>query len=207
MDQLQSAYRKSHSTETAMLKVKADMDAILDEGDAVLLVLLDQSAAFDTIHHGILLERLESEVGIKGMALAWIHSYLTERRQRVVMNDSRSGETPLSTGIPQGSVLGPLLFSLYVRPLKDIIQKYGIKRHQYADDSQLYVRLRLRGNISEDVHEDVNSMEQYLDEVRSWMAANRLKLNESKTEVLVISKNHHQNLLKEVPLKVGTYHI
>ena len=204
-DPLQSAYRPAHSTETAMVKVKADADKILDDGDAMLLVLLDQSAAFDTIHHDILIERLERELHITREALTWIASYLTDRRQSVVLSDSHSEETLLETGVPQGSVLGPLLFTLYVRPLQRIIDTHGIKRHHYADDSQLYVRLNMASSDGADhFAEDLAKMERCLEDVRKWLAVNKLKLNASKTEMIIISKKQHHNRLKNVKIKLGT---
>jgi hypothetical protein len=202
-DPLQSAYRKEHSTETAILKVKSDMDAILDQGDGVLLVLLDLSSAFDTIDHGILLKRLEREIGIRGNALTWIKSYLEDRHQRVTIGNTASENSPLTTGVPQGSVLGPLLFSLYVLPLKEIITKHAIKRHHYADDTQLYTRLRIQNNHPDNMQEDIKRMEKCLQEIRSWMKKNMLKLNESKTELLIITTKSKKDKVADVTLKVG----
>ena len=172
MDPLQSAYRKAHSTETAMLKVKCDADLILDDGDGVMLVLLDLSAAFDTLNHGTLLRRLEESVGIRGTALQWIKSYLMDRRQRVVIGDAVSADSVLNTGIPQGSVLGPLLFSLYILPLRTIINRHNIERHHYADDIQLYRCLNIcQSKTNEastcDLSHDVHAMQDCIEEVRT----------------------------------------
>ncbi len=90
LDPLQSAYRKGHSTETALLKIKAYMDTILYDKDGVLLVMLDLSAAFDTLDHAILLNRLEDSVGVTGAALRWLESYLTDRHQSVHIKDTDS---------------------------------------------------------------------------------------------------------------------
>jgi len=204
MDPLQSAYRQAHSTETAMMKVKDDIDGILDDGDAALLVLLDLSAAFDTIDHDLLLERLATSVGVQGQALEWVRSYLHNRHQRVSVGSAHSSTSPLQTGVPQGSVLGPLLFTLYVLPLGRIIEAHDILRHHYADDTQLYTRLHIRGSPQERLQEDIQKMEKCLVAVRSWMSKNKLKLNDKKTEVLVIATKANKPRLREVTLKIGS---
>ena len=101
--------------------------------------MLDLSAAFDTIDHSILLSRLTSFYGISGSALDLVRSYLTDRTQSVVLNNCSSPPTSINTGVPQGSVLGPLLFSLYIYPISQIFYNYAISFHIYADDTQIYV--------------------------------------------------------------------
>ena len=119
---LQSAYKKHHSCETALLRVQNDILKSIDDKKCVVLLLLDLSAAFDTVDHKILLHRLRSRFGIKGKALSWLQSYLTDRSQSVQIDGSTSSARPLRFGVPQGSVLGPLLYLLYTAPLGDLIR-------------------------------------------------------------------------------------
>ena len=124
----QSAYRRGHSTETALLRILNDLLVMIDGGNNAVLVLLDQSTAFDTLDHMLLLQRLHAEIGLDGSTLDWFSSYLSCRSQQ---------------GLPQGSVLGPLLFSLYTRQLADLIDKFCIDYHFFADDSELYSAYQL----------------------------------------------------------------
>ena len=116
---LQSAYKQNHSTESALLKVKNDILLNMEAQKVTLLVLLDLSAAFDTVRHDILLNRLKSSFGADGKALEWFASYLADRTQCVAVNDGLSSAFPLRQGVPLGSCLGPLLFTVYTSKLFD----------------------------------------------------------------------------------------
>ena len=107
----------------------------IDDKNEVLLVLLDLSAAFDTLDHDILISRLT------GTVLSWLRSYLYDRSQRVVIKHAESKSQPLTSGVPQGLVLGPLLFALYFVPLQDVTKAHGLDCMMYPDDSQLYIIL------------------------------------------------------------------
>ncbi len=175
LDNFQSAYREGHSTETALLRVQNDILMEVDKGNVVLLALLDLSAAFDTIDHGILLKRLSERCGIKGTALKWFKSYLTGRTQTVAIGKSNSEPKSLKYGVPQGSVLGPILFSIYNSPLGDIIRKHNVDYHFYADDTQLYLSFKPKGN---DTQESARSkMMECAKEVKAYLTS---KKNETK---------------------------
>ena len=131
----QSAYRSHHSTETALILVTNDIMCAVDQKKAVVLVLLDLSAAFDTIDHSILLNRLHKRYGITGTTLSWFEAYLTDRCQVIELNGESSDEIWLQFGVPQGSVLGPLLFTSYTAPLGEIACRHGVELHLYADDT------------------------------------------------------------------------
>lgn len=143
-----------------------------DSGQFMALVLLDLSSAFDLVNHNVLISRLETCVGLRGTVLEWFRSYLTDRRFVVNIGHHSSSEIQLRSGVPQGSILGPALFSLYLLPLGSIFSKYGVSFHLYADDTQIYIPLK-RGNK--------NAFKPILDcleELKLWLATNFLSLNE-----------------------------
>ena len=111
----QSAYKSPHSTETTLLKIQNDIVSSLDPGKAVALTLLDLSVAFDTIDHSFLYDCLYDWFGLDGTVLLWIKSYLSNQKQKIKICDSFSDSVILPFGVPQGSILGPLLFTLYTQ--------------------------------------------------------------------------------------------
>ena len=137
---------------------------------------------FDTIEQTTLLKRLASRYGINGTASEWIKSYMTDRTQSVCVKDAQSDNVPLVYGVPQGSVAGPLLFTLYSAPLQDIITCHGIDNVVYADDTQLYLTFD-----PEDCDAALKKMEACIADVRSWCSSNKLVLNDKKTELLHFS--------------------
>ncbi|XP_046647795.1 uncharacterized protein LOC124337825 [Daphnia pulicaria] len=139
----QSAYRVYHSTETALVKVVNDLLMAADGGYGSVLMLLDLSAAFDTVDHTALLERLKNRFSITGSALQWFQSYLSERTQSVSVCGVKSEPLPLMSGVPQGSVLGPTIFTAHLSPVHDVVSRHEINLHTYADDNELYTSFNL----------------------------------------------------------------
>lgn len=109
-----------------MLKIKRDIDEVLDQGDGVLLVLLDLSAAFNNIDHEILLQRINQQFGVEVLALQWLNCYLAGRHQADFVDNTISREVPLKIDVTHGSVLGPLLFLIYISPLEHICRRHTL---------------------------------------------------------------------------------
>ena len=193
----QSAYKSGYLMETALLSIKNDIRLSLSRGEATAMVLLDLSAAFDTIDHSTLLSCLLDWFSVGGSALKWFSSYLMECFQIVKIGFTLSDLQKLLFGIPQGSVLGPLLFSLYTSPLSTLSGKNkGVKFHFYADDSQLYVHLS-HMNASA-AFEKLNRC---LQDVKDWMSAS--KLNPDKTEFILFgSKKQRERLNVCFPIDI-----
>ena len=135
-----------------LLYVTSAIKTVMDNKQGTTLVRVDFSAAFDTINHDILIRRLRLRYGFVGKAIDWIISYLQERTQRIVIGDQSSSTTTLTTGVPQGSVLGPLLLSLYVQPIGDIIRAHGLFFHHYADDLHIYTHARTHARMHARTH-------------------------------------------------------
>ncbi|TWW67247.1 putative RNA-directed DNA polymerase from transposon X-element [Takifugu flavidus] len=178
-EMFQSGSGAHHSTETALLKVANDLLIASDHGLVSMLVMLDLSAAFDTVDHSILLHRLEHVIGIKRTALDGFRSYLSDRYQFAHVHGVPSSYSRVSHGVSQGSVLGPILFTLYMLPLGNIIWQHGINFHCYADDTQLYLSMK-----PEETEKFVK-LQTCLKDIKSWMSSNFLLLNSGKTEVMV----------------------
>ena len=152
-----------------------------------VLVSLDLSAAFDVIDHRILLSRLQHSFGISGTALAWLRSYLTDRRQFVRAGHASSHITLCPTGVPQGSVLGPLLFSCYTSPISSIVSSFNMHIQQYADDTQVFLALSANNLTAQ-----LTNFTTCLDALHAWLSYNGLSLNASKSEAILFGT--HQRL-------------
>ena len=172
----QSAYLPGHSTETALQKVVDDLFLSLNKGNISVLDLIDFSSAFDTIDHPILVHRLHTDFGFTDPVLQWFSSYLTDRTHYVSLSNHCSAFAPVHTGVPQGSVLGPMLFTMYIKPLSAIIDSHSIIHHSFADNLQLQMSAP-----PDRVYELLHSMLSCISVVKAWATANMLKHNDSKT--------------------------
>ena len=200
---LQSSYKRHHSrpTETALLKVKNDLLCSLDNNKAVLMVLLDMSAAFDTVDHDILLVRLESKFGIKHMVKSWFSTYLRDRVTKVSIDGDFSDNHIMRYSLPQGSIIGPHGFILYTSPVGNIMRAFDISFHAYADDLQLYAEFDPRSEG--DCERVLARLSSCIDVINEWMIQNTLRLNQDKTEFFLIANRNVSAALSDISLKLG----
>ena len=186
IDKFQSAYRCGHSTETALLRVYSDTVTLVGKRNGSYLVLLDLSAAFDTIDHDTLFVILDKYIGITGSSLQLLKSNLSDRSQRVLMDDVMSGVASIVSGVPHGSVLCPLKFC------------HGIGYHIYADDTQLYISFKCNNPLSA-----LPKLNNCISDIRVWMIKNKLKSNDSKTEFIVFRSPQAKQDLSSLSVYVG----
>ena len=185
----QSACGPGHSTETALLKVVNDLFLSLNKGNISVLALLDFSSAFDTIDHTIHVHRLHTDFGFTDTVLQWFSSYLTDRTHYVSLSNHCSDLVPVHSGVPRVSVLGPILFTMYTKPLSAIIDSHSIMHHSFADDLQLQISAP-PDRISELLH----SMQSCIGDVNACATANMLKLNDSQTDLMLVTSNRSKHL-------------
>ena len=203
--EFQSSYRQNHSTETALVKVTNDIVTKMNTQEVTLLVMLDLSAAFDTVNHSILLTSLNEELGICGAALAWLKSYLANRGQRVSVDGSLSERFSLDCGVPQGSCLGALLFVIYASKLFKVVGDQLPHAHCYADDTQIYLSFKPNSSTSQEVA--VRVMERCIEKIRRWLIQDRLLINDNKTEFMIIGIQQQLRKLQAMNIKVGSSEI
>ena len=197
LDEHQSAYKKYHSTTTALLDITDNIYQAMDKSDVTLLVLLDYSKAFDCANHELIMAKLKA-MGFKESALEWIKSYLNKRQQQVITENGKSEWVTMKNGVPQGSILGPLLFTVLVSDLNKVINH--CKYQMYADDTQIYYH-----DKPEHIADIVQKINSDLSEIAEFSKKNCLKLNTSKSNYIVIGstaaiskveidKNHNINM-------------
>ena len=185
----QSAYGPGPSTETALLKVVNDLFLSHIKDNISVLALIDFSSAFDTIDHTIHVHRLHTDFRFTDTVLQWFSSYLTDRTHYVSLSNHCSDLAPVHSGVPHGSALGPILFTMYTKTLSAIIDSHSIMHHSFADDLQLQMSTP-PDRISELLH----SMQSCIGDVNACATANMLKLNDSKTELMLVTSNRSKHL-------------
>jgi hypothetical protein len=177
----QSAYKKNHSTETLLVKITNDILVASDSRSATVVMLLDLSAAFDTVDHKLLLNILAKEIGLKGSVLAWFRSFLMGRSQRVRLGIVTSETILIKFGVPQGSVLGPVLFNLYIRSIYNCVKRLGFDISGYADDHQILKSFKPNEQLSLLAIQ----LDNCFNTIKSWMSDYYLKMNDSKTQIII----------------------
>ena len=190
VEPFQSAYRENHSTGTALLRICCDLLNDADDGLISVLSLLDLSAAFGTLDHNIMLNRLSDMFGLSGCVLGWFRSYLCNRSFFVVDEGKQSQPQLLGFGVPQGSVLGPVLYTMYPSPLGNSIKHHSMPYHMYAADTQLYKSTKANRILS--VMKDTTECSV---SVKAWMIQNKLKFNDAKTDIIPCSTSTKINTL------------
>ena len=199
----QSAYKPMHSCETLLLRVTNDIIVSLDKSKCVIKLLLDLSAAFDTVEHDPLLDILWSQLGFRGTVHQWFADYLSERRQAVSIEGVKSDFKANGHGVPQGSVIGPFLFNLYVRNLFKTMEDAGFTILGYADDHQVLYEFEVDFQVAA-----IRSVIPHgLDIISNWMNKYFLKLNPSKSQVIVFTPKatSDQIVFERMMLYDGSY--
>ena len=193
----QLAYGKHHATKSGLLNIHDILN--MAKGSVTALTLLDLSAAFDTIDHTILLDRLNVYYGISELALGWFKSYLSGRTHLVKVGSTLSHPNAIQYGVAQGSVLGPIPFSLYTNSISSVIHSHSsINHHFYANDTQLYITLS-----PTNVSHSIQKLKNCLNNIQNFMFENKLKLNPEKKEFIPIGpKNNHKQLLPHFPINI-----
>ena len=193
----QHGYKKNHSTETVLLKLVNDIRINFDKSNVTVLLLLDLSAAFNTVSVDILLNILSVEIGVRSTVYNWFKSYLTGRIMSVKINNDFSNPVLVNSGVPQGSVLGPILFNIYVHSFYKYIESTGFEIKSFADDHQLYLSFcpTFQYSILVEKTKVVFCL------IEKWMSCFFLKLNAAKSQLIVFSTD---NLKKNISLN-GTF--
>ena len=191
----QSGYKKGHSTETLLIKITNDLLIASDKNTATVLLLLDLTAAFDTVDIDRLVTILFSEIGIRGTALSWFKSYLYGRTQIIKIGNAFSEEIIIEFGVPQGSVLGPVLFNIYIRSFYQFVrQNSNFEVQGYADDHQLYSSF----SVDNQYFMLGNNILDTLNKVKQWMNMFYLKLNKGKTNIIVFYPPHMESNINKI---------
>ena len=186
----QFGYRKNRSTKIASALLFDDIRSSIDKGELVGAVYIDLTKAFDTVGHAILLQKLR-EYGVSDTELKWFKSYLFNRNQQVRISNSLSNKQPLFTGVPQGSILGPLLFLIYFNDFPECLEKSKVI--MYADDTVIYCNGKLKTQIESDLNHDLNKVSEYFD--NNELIAN---LKKGKTETMLFGTARRLSMIDKI---------
>lgn len=194
-DPRQSGFRANHSTQYALLRIVDDIKRNIDERRITILILFDFSKAFDTVPHLRLLIKLK-ELGFDDTVLDFFFSYLTDRSQAILDEQGNISDWhPTSSGVPQGSVLGPLLFSLYVNDIRSVLRH---SQHMiFADDTQIYLSC-----LPSKLHQAINLISEDVQAVADFASTNGLKLNLSKSKILILGSDAYTRQIDHTTLPV-----
>jgi exonuclease III len=192
LNPFQSGFRPAHSTSTALLDVTEYLYGNMDKGLLTGVIFLDLKKAFDTVDVDILLHKL-SDIGVDDIVYQWFHDYLKTRRQSVFLNGTTSASMPIDYGVPQGSILGPLLFTLYINDLPKALTQTKVVL--YADDTAIFY-------ASKDIHEIQKALTDDLFRAQTWLDENKLTLNASKTKTMLFGTP--QRLRRSLHFKIET---
>ena len=200
-----SAYRKDHSVETAMIKMYSDLLKAVDQRKVCIVAMIDLSAAFDTVDVPIVINILKNEFNISGVPLQWFESYLTNRTMRVCIENNFSKYADLQFGVPQGSCAGPVIFTLYIAALSRVVKSYPVDLHGYADDHKIAINFYAGNNDSETTTKQ--NLQSCLEDVTAWMSDNKLKMNNSKTEIIVYGTRQQLAKVNIDCIRVGSVEV
>src|SRR6218665_1068106 len=175
----QSGFRRNHSTETLLVGLLSDLHSAMDAGHVSLLALFDVSSAFDSVDHSIHLHRLSTSFGLTDKPLEWLRSFLSERTNCVTFGSSRSAWVHATFGVPQGSVLGPLLYIIYTADIGALLSSHGLLHQLYADDVQAYTHCPPDCAVTM-----VRQLSIAMDSLSGCVVSNRLLLNPTETQFI-----------------------
>ena len=181
ISKFQSGFRPKHGTVTALIQMCDQWLTDMDNGKINGVVFLDLCKAFDSINHEILLRKLKHQFGIYDIELKWFESYLTKRKQVCFVNGQTSSPNEIMCGIPQGSILGPLLFLLYINDMTDYLEK--TTPYLYADDTEISSSSDNFDTLIENLNFDLNK-------IRMWLSKNKLKHHQPNLRLCSLDHHH-----------------